>query len=112
MRVRPAGPKIFIRPEKLEEVDPIFKRAKAAGIEIEHSSEVKRERFAVVKAVVMAIGSVAWHDYPGKEPWCKVGDVIYFAKHAGFIPTDFPDYRLIYDDDVLGVVEEGDFENV
>jgi Co-chaperonin GroES (HSP10) len=45
----------------------------------------------------------------GGEPWCKTGDLIYFAKYAGKWvkePGKDEEFLMLNDDDVVGVIVE------
>jgi co-chaperonin GroES (HSP10) len=70
------------------------------------------------EGTVLVVGKTCWmaYDYykpngernPAWEPWCKVGDVIHFAKYGGkWIEHEGKKYIVINDQDVIGVVENG-----
>lgn len=106
--LRPAGPRVLVRPEKLEEADPVYRNAARAGIVTPEFGEKIRERQAMTKATVVAIGSTCWQAPVGDgTPWCKIGDVVYYAKYSGHVPVDetLKDYLLLNDEDILGVLE-------
>ena len=102
------GHRILVKQEKLEDVDPVFKRAKDAGIQIASSDRTTQaERKSVDKGVVVSIGSTAFKDLGG-EAWCKVGDMITFVKYGGYIITDpetKEDFVALNDEDVLAIVK-------
>lgn len=63
---------------------------------------------AAETGIVCAIGPLAWKRHNG-EPWCNVGDRIFFGKYAGYVakdPKTDVTYRLITDEDVMGVIPE------
>jgi co-chaperonin GroES (HSP10) len=101
--LQPVEYKVIIRPEEIDETDPVLKRAKAAGIEIAH--DVKdRERMAQIKGTLVAAGGNAFEDWRGAVP--KPGDVIYYAKYAGLHikGADGAEYRLANDKDISAIV--------
>lgn len=109
--IKVVGHRVLVRPFKVEEIDETFKRAKLAGIELLNQDELRREQNAVDRGVVVSVGATAFKDFGG-DPWCKEGDIIYFAKYAGkYIedPKTKEKYTILNDDDVVAVYE-GDFE--
>lgn len=108
--LKPLGPRVIVRPDKLEETDPVFKRAHAAGIEIpKDSQEAKREQQAVVKGTVVSIGSMAFHAPVGDgTPWVKEGDRVYYAKYAGkeiVDPETDEKFLQLNDEDLCTLIE-------
>lgn len=104
--LKACGHRILIKLDKLEEVDEVFKSAKAAGIEIVDGREKRLEQNAVDKGIVVQVGPTAFKDFGG-EPWCKVSDYIFFAKHAGKYVTDpytKEEFVLLNDEDVCLVI--------
>ena len=101
--LQPVEYKILIKPEKVEETDPVLKRAAAAGLVLAHEAS-ERERMAQIKGVLVAAGGNAFQDW--QEPRPKVGDVVYYAKYAGInVPgADGFEYRLANDKDVSAIV--------
>ena len=105
--IKPLGHRVLIKQDKLEETDPTFKAAKDIGLIIE-TLEKEREQAAVVKGIVLSIGSTCWKDPSlGGIPWVEVGDYVYFAKYAGALITD-PEtkekYILLNDEDIIAKV--------
>jgi co-chaperonin GroES (HSP10) len=111
MALKPAGHRILIKPDVLEETDPTYASAKAAGIVLAKNHEdMRREQASVDKGTVLAIGDTAFKDF-GTSAWCKVGDRIAYAKFAGkYIKdeTDGNDYLIINDEDVVAILEKGE----
>lgn len=106
-RLNPVGKHLIVKAHKLEEVDPIFKRIKAAGLEIPELKEKKLHERAVERGTVLAISPSAWKDWFDGTPWCKVGDEIIFAKYGGHIIVDNEiEYVLLNDEDVLCVISK------
>lgn len=101
------GPRVLVRQDKLEEIDPIFANAKRAGIAIAESSrEKKLEQNAVDEGIVVDIGMRCWHEPVGDgTPWCQIGDRVVFARYGGSIRKEGNDiFILLNDEDILGVV--------
>lgn len=101
MQVIPCGHRILVKPEKLQDVDPIFKAARAAGIDVPDFAK-KQEQAAMDKGTVLAIGPTAFKDFGG-EAWCSVGDKIAFAKYGGKFVDDV---LILNDEDVVCVLKE------
>lgn len=109
--IKPAGHRLILKPDVLEETDPVYAAARKAGIELaKHHEDLRREQASVDKGTVVAIGSTAFKDF-GSDAWCKVGDRIAFAKYAGKYIKDEQDgteYLAINDEDVIAVLNTGD----
>lgn len=109
MSVIPCGHRIVIKLIPLEEVDVTYARAKALGIEIA-GEQINRDKQSVDKGTVMAIGPTAFKDFGG-EAWCKVGDVVAFAKYSGKAVKDMEtqeDYLVLNDEDICCVLKQGE----
>lgn len=107
--IEPAGHRVLVKPEKVEDVDPAIKRARAAGLDLSAVTNDKKEQEAVVFGIVLAIGSTAWKDPSlGGLPWAKVGDRILFAKFAGkSVELDGQEpVLLLNDEDIVAVIRE------
>ena len=105
MNIIPVGHRLSVKPFTLEQVDDAYSSARKMGIEIIRPNE-KREDASIDKGVVLAIGAECW---PDQEPWCKVGDVIYYAKFSPkFIedPVTKESIGILNDQDVVCVVKE------
>ena len=71
---------VLIKPEKVEDVDDVYKKAKAAGIHVQLD---KREEKAVEFGFVEQVGPTAFKDY-GRDPSIlQQGDYVTYAKYAG-----------------------------
>lgn len=95
--IRPVGHIILVLPLEVEEVSK-------GGIVVVSGSQARREEMAQTEATVVALGNTAYADQ--KEPWCKEGDQVVFARYAGTERkgSDGKMYRLINDLDVKGVL--------
>ena len=79
--LKPLGPRVVVRPDSFDSADPVYKKAKEAGIVLQRD---KREQQAVVKGTVVSIGEMAFHAPVGNgTPWVEIGDRVYYAKFAG-----------------------------
>ncbi|HET8686212.1 MAG TPA: co-chaperone GroES family protein [Methanosarcina sp.] len=102
MSLIPCGHRIVVRPEKVEETDEVFSRAKAAGLAL-LERDLRIEQISVDKGTVLAIGDTAFKDFGG-EPWCSVGDTVAYARHGGKLvkdPTTNEHYLLLNDEDII-----------
>lgn len=111
MAIKVAGPRVLVKQHKLEDVNPTFKAAKAAGIAIpENLREVKLEQRALDKGVVLQIGSLAWKDWGDGTPWCAVGDEVQYARHAGKVVKEKEEseeeFVILNDEDIICVITE------
>ena len=98
MAIRPAGHRVLVLPDPVEEVT-------ASGI-IMVSETTERDKQSQMFGTVVDIGFTAFKDFGGHN-WCNIGDRIAFAKYGGFIikdPEDGVEYRLLNDEDVCAVV--------
>ncbi len=106
MSITPCGHRITIKPFKLEEVDEVYQRARASGLEIVRPNE-KREDASVDKGTVLEIGPDCW---PTSEtPWCQVGDTVLFAKFAAKLvedPKTGTTIGILNDEDLVAVIKE------
>lgn len=105
--IRPLEYRVLVQPEKIEETDPVYARAKAAGLDIAKQTS-EREQMAQVKATILALGGNAFEDW-GDERLPKVGDTVLIAKYSGFmVPGDEDESerpRIINDKDVAALIE-------
>lgn len=94
--------RIVVKPDTLEDVDPVYKKAKEAGITFAELDEIKMERNAVDRGTVIEVGPTAFIDYHGVDV-VKPGDYIAYAKYAGKTVKDFDgtEYLVINDEDVV-----------
>lgn len=95
--------RLLIRPDKLEDSDPTYKRLKDMGFERADHEDTKRERAGTDRGIVIAMASNAFRDFGG-EPNCQVGDYISYARHAGKWekdPETGEDLLVINDEDVV-----------
>ncbi len=103
------GPRVLVKQDKLEDKDPTFARAAAAGIELPpEAREVRMEQNAIDEGIVVGIGQNCWQPPVGDgEPWCQIGDRVVFAKYGGSIRKEGKEiYMILNDEDILGVIHE------
>lgn len=104
----PCGHRVLVKAEKIEDIDPMYKRAQAAGIQLADTEDKRREQAGLDKGTVVALGPTAFRDFGG-DPWCSVGDFIVFAKYAGKGVTDGEDqYIVLNDEDVVAIMRKDD----
>jgi len=108
MIIEPAGNRILIQRDDLEDHDPAFKQAKEAGIVIPETEDQKRRQAGMDRGKVVALGPTAYKDdfFMG-VPWCEVNDFVLFAKYAGKPVTNHltgENFIIINDADVVAVL--------
>ncbi len=109
----PAGHRLLVKPFKIEEVDEVMKKHSAFLREfqiVKGEGQEKREAASVDRATVVAVGATAFKDFGG-EPWCKVGDQVFIAKHAGKVvndPADDEMYLLLNDEDIVAIIKDSE----
>lgn len=101
MKVKPAGHRVLIKPDKVEEVTK-------GGIII-HRDYVEKEQQAQVAGTVLDVGYDAYREYDLK--WCKIGDRVLYQRHAGMRVPDgkggfIEDLLLLNDLDITAVITE------
>ena len=99
------GPRVLIRPFKIQEHDKVFASAKQAGLVLLESSE-RKEQTHIDKGTIVAFGPKCAEEYTAG---CKEGDVIGFAKYGGkyvMDPTNDELMLVINDEDIIAVFKE------
>ena len=101
-RVEVAGHRVLLKPEFIEEKTEW-------GFRLDVGDTFKREKAATVVGKVVSIGPMAWRAFDGKDPnwkpWCKVDDIVFFAKYGGkFITLNEEDYIIVNDEDIQGIL--------
>lgn len=89
--------------------DPVETMTKGGIILAE--SAVDREKYATVKATLVAAGENAWEEAASRSPYFtkpQAGERIMIAKYGGvlFKGPDGADYRILNDDDVIARLAE------
>lgn len=80
-----------------------------SGLLYKPQTTMEREEMRQLKATLIAVGGMAFEDgEQWKPPLPKVGDRIYVKVAAGVIHPgeDGKDYRIINDNDILGICED------
>lgn len=106
--IEPLLHRVLIKPDSLFE-DPVFKKARAAGIAFAGTDELKMEENRMDTGVVIAIGPTAFKAFlaEGGMTECpiKPGDKISFAKYAGKTMMDNGEkFIVLNDEDVVAIV--------
>jgi len=107
--IEPCGHRVLVRAEKLEEIDPVRKRAAESGIVFSNHEDTLRAQAGVDRGTVVAVGPSAFKDFGG-EAWCKPGDFIAFAKYGGKMIEDMDTlekFIAMNDEDVIAVLKRG-----
>ncbi len=116
MTLKVKGHRVLVKPEEVKKQfeKQVPELLKNSGFQIAlPADQEKREEVATSVGRVVEVGSTCWLAYdnnlPAWEPWCKVGDLITYARYAGKIqedPITGEKFMLINDVDVHCVVEE------
>lgn len=108
MGVIPCGHRVVVRMLDLKEVDKAYD-VQIEGFVLPDVADLQRKQESVDHGVVLAIGPTAWRDFGG-EPWCKVGDLVTFAKYAGkrVVDPDDPEAKVqvLNDEDIVCVLKK------
>lgn len=109
MVIKPILHRIIVKPDTLEDIDEVWKRARQAGLDLGDFNERKREQAAVDTGTVLSIGPTAFKDFGADNP-LKEGDRIVYAKYGGKAIDD-PQTKIKYvalnDEDVIAILTEG-----
>ena len=91
---------------------PFTPKEKTKGGIIYAQESLDKARIATNCGYVLKMGDLAYQDKDKfKEPWCKLGDWVIFARYAGSrLPIEGGEVRILNDDEVLGTI--GDPESV
>lgn len=95
---------VLIKLDDATEADEVYRRAKAAGIQLELD---KREQKAVEYGTVAKVGPTAFIDYGGTPDLIKAGDRVSITKYSGkeISDSDNTKYVIVNDADILAVIE-------
>jgi co-chaperonin GroES (HSP10) len=95
---------VLIKLDDATEVDDVYRRAKAAGIEL---SLDKRESKAVEYGTVVQVGPTAFMDYGRDSSILKEGDRVSITKYSGkeVVDSDNSKFVIVNDSDVLCIVQ-------
>jgi len=99
----PTGWTVLIDPEYSKTMDW------GNGLKFEIVEPDRQGIAAVTKGQVVAMGKDCYRGSRFSEPWCKVGDVVIYARYGGVIiedPETKKKYVLLNDEDIKGVVNE------
>ena len=107
MKIIPSGHRILVKPDNIEEVDPVLASAKKSGIILSDMAS-RLEQTSVDTGVVLDVGPNAWKAFDDGHPWASVGDKVVYAKYGGKLVVD-PDtkekFLILNDDDIIGVIK-------
>lgn len=107
--LEPAGHRVLVKPENIQETDEVYASAAKAGIEIVQDRQTKRaEKASQIIGTLVAVGMNAWKAFDGGEAWAKVGDRVTYSKYGGkFIedPETKEEYVLLNDEDITCIIK-------
>ena len=86
---------------------PFTPKTKSAGGILFSQETLDKARIATTCGYVLKMGDLAYQDKDKfKDPWCKKGDWVIFARYAGSrLPIEGGEVRILNDDEVLGTVK-------
>ena len=87
---------------------PFTPKEKTKGGIIIAQESLEKLRIATNCGYVLKMGDLCYADKDRfKEPWCKLGDWVIFARYAGSrLPIEGGEVRLLNDDEVLGTIKD------
>ena len=87
---------------------PFTPKTKSSGGILFSQETLDKARIATTCGYVLKMGDLAYADKDKfKEPWCKKGDWVIFARYAGSrLPIEGGEVRILNDDEVLGTVKD------
>ncbi len=108
MTIKPILHRVLVKPDGLYE-DPIFKKARQAGLAMPDSESIRMEENRMDTGVIVDMGSSAFSAYMREadltECPIKIGDKVSFARHAGKVIMDGDTrYIVMNDEDVVAVL--------
>jgi co-chaperonin GroES (HSP10) len=109
MVIKPILHRILVKPDLIEDVDPVYARAKKAGLVTEFM-EKEREQAAVDTGVVVDMGETVFADFKASKDTVAVGDRVVYAKYGGKAikhPETEVRYVLLNDEDIIAIYKEG-----
>jgi co-chaperonin GroES (HSP10) len=105
--IKPILHRILVKPDVLEEIDPIFAAAKRAGLDIGFATEREREQAAIDTGTVVSYGPTAFKDFGADNP-LTTGVKVVYAKYGGKAvvdPSTKIKYVVLNDEDIIAVLE-------
>lgn len=113
-KLQPVAHRVIVKPDKLEDVVELeqkYEQLSRGRFEIVKPDGAEyREKRAVTKGTVVAIGWMAWKAIDGQlegwKPWCQVGDKVHFGRYAGelvYDPETNEELFILNDEDILVV---------
>lgn len=103
VNIFPQGYRVLVKTDEVEET------VGEAGIVIVEDKKIARA--SKFRGTVVAVGPLAFKGFKegNGEPWCKVGDRIYYAQYAGkplLDPITKEEYTILNDEDVVATLRD------
>jgi co-chaperonin GroES (HSP10) len=101
------GRRVLVKPDSVE------MKTKAGIIIAADKMTEKIEQSGQMYGTLVAIGSVAWEDYP--EPFAEIGDFVLYSQYAGRVvhdPIDHEGYVVMNDEDIIATLDRPDNDEV
>lgn len=115
----PCGHRVIVK------ADPVEITSTGGIIVIASETQKKMERSGSQVGTVVAVGPTAFKAFDrmavrqtdgsdkviGGEPWCKVGDRVYYSRYGGIFAADTEDngeeYVILNDEDIVSIIKPG-----
>lgn len=107
MTIKPLLHRILVKPDNLEDIDPMFKAARAVGI-VTDFNERKREQDAVDTGTIVDFGPTVFKDFDA-ENTLKIGDRVIYARYGGKAvvdPATKEKFVALNDEDLICLVTD------
>ncbi len=98
----PVGRNILVKPTGVKKTE--------SGI-ILMDTTLDAEQRATTTGTVLAIGDLAWDDFPDSKEWAKVGQVVIFKAHTGMRvknKEDDEEFLLLMRDLDIAAIQKGE----
>ena len=101
--IEPVWGRVVVKPDDIHETDPLFKKAKSAGLALPED-HMKKEQIRQVEGELIAVGGNAFDDWKGTIP--EIGQRVLFDEYAGSNKTiNGVKFQIINDDDIIGIIK-------
>lgn len=116
--IKVVGHRILVKPLEIKDAweDVIPEDLKKVGFQVSVSvDEEKRQKLGMDRGTVVGIGSTCWksadlgYGTDGWSPWCKVGDLVGYARYSGKViedPETKEEFYIMNDTDVQVIYKE------
>ena len=101
--IKPVGRNVLVLPTPPKENKGVIQR-------LESTKDVDKR--AATTGTILAIGDLAWDDFPDSKAWAKIGQVVIFKAHTGMRVKnreEDDDYNLLLMRDLdIAAIQKGE----